>query len=372
MTIIISILSHFFSDFFVSFLRPLGPYFIDKFSIDSRTFTMTLSFIAFFSSVFQVFFGILVDNIKARNLYLALVLFVTISSISMMNIVPTFLGIGLLAFIAYLSNSAYHPLGASLAGHYGKGHHIAFFSFAGSLGSALGPIFISWYAEKFNLKFLNIIGLITAFFVAILVLNLKSLRLSKKPSVKINFNIFKNLFPIFLFVALRSFYMNVAHMYMPLYVSELGGSLLLGGFMLTVGTISGTLSSLVGVFLREKFGNISVNVISILGMVFFAFNFVLTTNAVILGISYVLMDVFSFLSMSSNVVEAQHSASKNKAFASSLVMGTAWSFGSAMNFVFSSFLGNNVPLVMKSLWLMAILIGISVPFQMKVKREFSQ
>jgi len=370
--VIISILSHFFSDFFISFLRPLGPYFVERFSIDSRTFTMTLSSIAFFSSLFQVFFGILVDNVKARNVYLAIVLFITISSISMIGIVPSFFGIGLLAFIAYLSNSAYHPLGASLAGHYEKGHHIAFFSFAGSLGSALGPIFISWYAEKLDLKFLNIIGPLIAFFVAISVLNLKSLKLDKKPSVKVNFKIFKNLFPIFLFVALRSFYMNVAHIYMPLYVNELGGSLLFGGFMLTLGTISGTFSSLMGVFLREKFGNIFVNALSVLGMILSAFSFIITTNAIILGISYVLMDVFSFLSMSSNVVEAQCSASKNKAFASSLVMGTAWSFGSAMNFIYSSFFGNNVPFVMKSLWLMAIFIGISIPFQIKVKRELSQ
>jgi len=370
--VIISILSHFFSDFFISFLRPLGPYFIENFSISSKTFTMTLSSIAFFSSLFQVFFGILADNIKARNIYLAIVLFITITSVSMIGIAPTFFIIGILAFISYLSNSAYHPLGASLAGHYGKGHHIALFSFAGSFGSALGPVFISWYAEKFDLKFLNIIGPSIALFIAILAVNLKSLKLDHKPSNRISPTIFKSLFPIFLFVALRSFYMNVAHMYMPLYINELGGSLLLGGFILTVGTISGTFSSLLGVFLREKFGNISVNTISVLGMIFSAFSFVLTTNAVVLGISYVLMDVFSFLSMSSNVVEAQHSASKNKAFASSLVMGTAWSFGSAMNFVFSSIFGNNVPFVMKSLWVMAIFVGISIPFQIKVRREFLQ
>jgi FSR family fosmidomycin resistance protein-like MFS transporter len=76
--------------------------------------------------------------------------------------------------------------------------------------------------------------------------------------------------------------------------------------------------------------------------------------------------------MSSNVVEAQHNAFKNRAFASSLVMGTAWSFGSAMNFVFSSIFGNNVPFVMKSLWVMAIFVGISIPFQIKVRREFLQ
>jgi len=290
----------------------------------------------------------------------------------MIGVAPTFFVISLFAFIAYLSNSAYHPLGASLAGHYGKGHHIAFFSFAGSLGSAFGPIFISWYAEKYNLKFLNIFGIAIAIFVAILALNLKILKLEKKPSVKISFSIFKGLFPIFLFVALRSFYMNVAHMYMPLYVNFLGGSLILGGSILTLGTISGTFSSFLGVFLRKKFGNISVNVISVIGMFFTSLAFLMTTNTIILSITYILMDVFSFLSMSSNVVEAQHSASKNKAFASSLVMGTAWSFGSAMNFIFSSLFGNNVPFVMKSLWLMAIFIGISIPFQIKVKREFSQ
>jgi hypothetical protein len=53
-------------------------------------------------------------------------------------------------------------------------------------------------------------------------------------------------------------------------------------------------------------------------------------------------------------------------------MGTAWSFGSAMNFVFSSIFGNNVPFVMKSLWVMAIFVGISIPFQIKVRREFLQ
>jgi FSR family fosmidomycin resistance protein-like MFS transporter len=73
--------------------------------------------------------------------------------------------------------------------------------------------------------------------------------------------------------------------------------------------------------------------------------------------------------MSSNVVEAQHNAFKNRAFASSLVMGTAWSFGSAMNFILSSFFGNNVVLVMKILWIMALLTGISIPLQLKIKNR---
>jgi FSR family fosmidomycin resistance protein-like MFS transporter len=333
---------------------------------------MTLSSIAFFSSLFQVFFGALADNIKARNIYLAIVLFTTIASVSMIGVAPTFFVIGILTFISYLSNSAYHPLGASLAGHYGKGHHIAFFSFAGSLGSAFGPIFISWYAESFDLKFLNIFGILIAVIIAVLTLNLKKLKLYEKPSVKINFSILKTLFPIFLFVALRSFFMNVAHMYMPLYVNLLGGNLIFGGALLTLGTIAGTFSSLVGVFVRKKFGNIFVNFISVVGMFFSSFVFLLTTNSITLSVSYVMMDIFSFLSMSSNVVEAQHNAFKNRAFASSLVMGTAWSFGSAMNFVFSSIFGNNVPFVMKSLWVMAIFVGISIPFQIKVRREFLQ
>ncbi|WP_129408129.1 hypothetical protein [Marinitoga lauensis] len=85
MTLTIS-LAHFLADFFNSFFKPLGPYFINKFNIDSRTFTTLITLIGAFSSILQVFFGLYFDRKKRDGVFVVILLFIEILLISLLDL----------------------------------------------------------------------------------------------------------------------------------------------------------------------------------------------------------------------------------------------------------------------------------------------
>ena len=355
-----SVIAHFIVDLFSSIFKPLGPYFISRYQIEPKTFATTLFGISILTSIMQPFFGVIADKVRKRNIYLAVVLSVTILSSSMISIAGTFMIVVILILITQLFNSAFHPMGASMAGHYGKGYHLAFFSFAGMLGFATGPVIITWYAQAFNLNFMYIIGIILSLTMILIVPKMKHLELEEKPKVVSSVGVFMKLLPLFLFVSFRSFFMNLSEVYAPLYTREMGKSLIFGGLLLTSSRYFGMFMSLLGVFLRDKIGNNAVNMISVSGMTVFSLLFIFAKNDILIMVMFILMMGFSYLSMSSNVVEAQRIAPGNKGFASSIVMGTAWAFGSLMNYVYSSLFGNMITFMMKSAWVIALSTSIFV------------
>jgi len=354
------VIAHFIVDLFSSIFKPLGPYFVTKYQIEPKTFAMTLFGISILTSIMQPFFGIIADKVRRRNIYLAVVLSVTILSSSMISIAGTFMIAVILILITQLFNSAFHPMGASMAGHYGKGYHLAFFSFAGMLGFATGPVIITWYAQALNLSFMYVVGIMLSLVMILTVPKMKHLELEEKPKVVPSVGVFLKLLPLFLFVSFRSFFMNLSEVYAPLYAREMGKSLIFGGLLLTLSRYFGMFMSLLGVFLRDKIGNNTVNMISVGGMTTFSLLFIFARDDFSMMTMFILMMGFSYLSMSSNVVEAQSIAPSNKGFASSIVMGTAWAFGSLMNYVYSSLFGNMITFMMRSAWVIALSTSIFV------------
>ena len=377
--IIFVIASHFLTDFFISIFRPLGPYFIEKFSLEPRIFVMTLTILSFISAVMQPIFGKLADSISWKNLYVVLTLLLTFAASSIVGMAGSFGIVAFLALIALFSNSAYHPMGASLIGELGKSRYVAFFVFSGSLGAATGPFFISWFVERFNLSLFSIVGIVAAlvtvsFFVFKMRKHESSRRKIEPRQVeKIHSRVVFSIIPIFFFVAFRSFFSSVAGIYLPIYMKNLGADITLSGLALSLGLWSGMFVSILGNYLRDIFGNVFVNFISVSGMLIFSLVLSFIARSVhAIVISYVLMVSFVFLSMSSNIVEAQEKAPNNKAFASSLVMGMAWSTGSLLNFIYSFFMGNNVEFMMRSLWVIALVSFIFIWFERKISRIPSQ
>ena len=366
------IISHFLADFFVSVFKPLGPYFIERFSIEPRTFVMVLTILSFASSVMQPLFGRLADAISWKYLYVVLTLLLIFLGSSSIGIAGKFEIVAVLILITLLSNSAYHPMGASLIGEFGKSKYLAFFVFSGSLGAATGPFFISWFVERFKLVYFSIVGIsMSVLILVFFVFKIRKLETGRKYEQrkveKPSLEAIASIIPIFLFVAFRSFFSSVASIYLPIYMKNLGVDMTLIGLTLSLGLWSGMFVSILGNHLRDVFGNVFVNLLSVSGML--AFSLILSLEShnvrVIIG-SYITMVSFVFLSMSSNVVEAQRKAPNNKAFASSLVMGMAWSTGSLMNFIYSYFMGNNVEFMIKSLWIIALITFIFIWFEGKM------
>ncbi len=355
----ITIILHYFADMATSIFQPLGPYLTEKFSVSPRTFAMALYSVSLTTSIFQPLFGMITDRVERRNLYLAIVVSLTVLSAYMISLAGSFLMVLILALVAQLANSAFHPMGASIAGQRGKGHHIALFSLAGMFGYATGPIFITWYAQEYDLKGLHFLGIGLSILAFFSITRMRFLTVKREKKIEVNLGIISRLLPIMMYIAFRSFAMGLAQIYGPMYVKQLGGTLVVGGSLLTIARFSGMGLSFLGVFLRGRFSNNFVNILSSASMAFFGFLFIFSKSLSYMVVMFVIMLASAYLSMSSNVVEAQHRAPTNPGFASSIAMGLAWALGSTMNLIYSSIFGNNVVFMINSFW---IISGVSILF----------
>lgn len=359
-------LAHFLADFLNSFFKPLGPYFIEKFGIDSRTFTSLITLIGAFSSLFQIAFGLFFDRKKRDGVYVIILLFLEILLISLIGFVNSFYILITLIFFIRLTNSAFHPVGASFAGRLNKGSHIAWFSVFGTFGAALGPIFITSYIKLFGIEKMYYIGFISLFSLIFFykkLWNYEKTEISKKRIP--DFKEIWLLFPVFLMVALRGFIMNIFHTFVPIYVNLKGSSLIIGGATLSIGMIVGMFTNYYGTYLRDKIGFKFINFIGFMGMGVFGILLLYMNTEFLRVLAFAAFDAFGFLTMSANIVEAQFLMPKNKSFASSVSMGFAWAIGNFVSSGYSALFGNNVSFVLFSVSLFSIFLGIIFPVMYK-------
>ena len=361
MTIYIAF-THFLADFLNSFFKPLGPYFIEKYGIDSRTFTSSIALIGAFSSIVQIFFGLYFDRKKRDGLYVVLLVFLEIIIISLTGLVNGFYLLIMMIFLMRLTNSAFHPIGASFAGRHNKGNHVALFSIFGALGAAVGPIVITLFIKNYKFSNVYIIAIIS--FFILLIPATKLWKYEKKETSERTIPKLENtkvLFPVFLLVTTRGFIMNIFHTFVPIFVNLKGSSIVMGGVILSIGLIAGMFTNYFGAYLREKTGIKIINLIGFLGMGVSGLLFYFSGNDFLRILSFMLFDIFGFLTMSANLVEAQVLMPKNKSFASSIAMGFSWSIGGFMASGYSAIFGNNVPFVIFSVSIISIVVAFLFP-----------
>lgn len=338
----IGALFHFFADFFNAFIKPLAPYFIDRFDIDYKTFASFMALLAGITSLLQVFFGLYFDKKKRDGLYITIIVITEIFFVAFLGIIRSVILFFLLVVIIRLLNSMFHPIGASFAGKSSKGKHVAIFSVAGTLGAGIAPLFITLYQEKVGIEKLYILTL--SLIPVILLLSLKIIKYEKTVQPKkLSFkgDIFK-LWPIFLIVSSRSFSMDIFHTYLPIYSNEIGNSLVFGGSVLTLGMMMGVFTNFFGTIVLEKTNDKVTNTIGFVGMGLFGLLFVIVPNIWFKVVAFIIFDGFSFFTMSSNIVSAQKLLPNNKALASGVSMGFSWAVGSFISSGYASIFGNNI------------------------------
>ncbi|MBT1248095.1 MULTISPECIES: MFS transporter [unclassified Thermosipho (in: thermotogales)] len=346
---------HFFADFFNAFVKPLAPYFIENLSIDNRTFASFMALLGGLTSLFQVFFGMYFDGKKRDGLYITVIVLLEIFFVSFLGFVNSVFLFFLLVVIIRVLNSIFHPIGASFAGKSEKGKHIAIFSVAGTLGAGLAPLFITIFQGYVGIKKMYILTFSVSIFL--LVLSRTILHYEKK-AVRKNLSFrgdILKLWPIFLIVASRSFSMDIFHTYIPIYVNEVGKSLIIGGSILTFGMILGVFTNFFGTIVLEKTNDRFTNTVGFLGMGFFGLLFVLVPHLYLKIVFFILFDGFSFFTMSSNIVSAQKLLPNNKALASSISMGFSWAIGSFLSSGYAAIFGNNTMLMFLSASVLPVL-----------------
>ena len=364
----IAVIVHFFADMATSIFQPLGPYLTEVFSVSNRTYAMSLYSMSLTSSMIQPLFGVISDKISKRNFYLTVVLVGTFLSAYSISLTHSFWIFVFLVFIAQLANSAFHPMGAIMATSRKKSD-LAYFTLSGMFGYAVGPIFITWYAQKTHLKGLHWLGIVLSVTILLTIPRMKFLKVKKKNPPKLSMGGVKLLIPLLLYVALRSATMGTAQIYGPMYAKIAGLSLIIGGSILTITRIVGMLLSYTGVHIGERIGNSYINLMSsilmlgasvIFSLVDFSYvvhpwsilNFSrnITWQFVFLFVSMLAPGYFS---MSSVTIEAQKRLPMNAAFASSIAMGLGWSLGNLINLVYSSIFGNSVLFMVNTIWIFA-------------------
>lgn len=339
----LAVASHFLLDFLVSFFNPLVPYMIDKFSIQVRVITSFLTLSAALASLLQVMFGYVFDRVSNKKLILSMIYFIEGVGISVLGFAANF-WIALMAiFLVRIANSAFHPLGAAMAGER-SGLDVAIFSIAGTLGAALGPVFISTYVSRFgDLQMLWVLGLL---FVA---LGVAVHRVpTKKGNTQKEHGKLKEvliLLPILVVVTVRSFATSIVHTFTPVLVTRVYGySIELSGITLTLGMLVGAVANYVGVMLLKRVGAKKQDLIAFTGMAMSILFLIFTKNVRVIVGAFLTFDFCAFLLMSANVVQAQEMLPHRKALASSVAMGFAWAIGDFLASGYSALLGNYVKL----------------------------
>jgi len=343
-------LSHFLADFFASFPSPLSPYFIGVYGVDSRTIAMVIATLSLLSSLSQIFFATRPLFQKSEvQFYISLsLLILPWSLIPFSSHIYTLF---LILVVAFLANASFHPQGAALSGESGS-QGITLFVSGGIAGAALGPIFITWIVSSAGIS--GIVPLTLGIWICWTILFLIILRKrdynisSSIPRQKFSLQFFLPLLPIWIMVSIRTFFTDIFHTFVPIYLNFQGYSLVMGGMLLSGGVMSGLLANSIGSRIRTQFNNRLVNLLSFGGLGVAILIFTRAEGIISLTLSYLLADFSSFLSMSTNVCEAQDLFPQHRAFASSVAMGLSWAFGHFLHLLYSSLLGNQVTLVIES------------------------
>ncbi len=358
---------HFLVDFFGAFFKPLGPIFTQILGISTKDFATLLATVGGIAALTQIFWGIITDRCQREGILVVAIVVFEIISASLIGLVNAFFLLALLVFLVRVANSAFHPVGASIAGHEKKSTKIAIFSIMGGFGAALAPAFVTWYVERFgieNIWLIGILGIIIAIIAAIPLWNFSKTTVSH--IVIPHLSLWKVLSGVFIVVSMRSFIMEVFHTYLPFYVKLKGGSILLGGITLTLGMLIGTLTNYFGAYYRDKLGIGFVNLITFSGMAIFGLIFYIANNDIIRTAAFILFDAAAFFSMSANLVEAQFLLPENRGFASSVAMGFSWATGQFLASGYSSVFGNRITFMILS---MVILSFLMIPYSLIMKRS---
>lgn len=328
----LSSLNHFTVDAYTSMLTPLWPAIMTIFSLSQGTtafIAASLGVIVVFIQPIGAILGIKFGEKRMQiiSILLTAIFMPLIGVVNSLALVIIFLILG------RIGNGFFHPNAAAFVGKMGFNREhtaMSLFSIGGSLGGAIMPVIIVWYVELFgfhSMYLLTLFGLIVAI-ISILYLptfkesadhveQIPGLGLKDSLSVKG----VKGLVSV---IVLRSLALMMFSNLLPLYLKQMGQSLVWGGYFLTFSTLAGTVGNYLGAILSDKIGPKNVNVLSIFAALPFALVLVLTRNIYIMLVMYIMMAFFAFFTMASNVSYMQEFLPHRKGIASSLGMGISW------------------------------------------------
>jgi FSR family fosmidomycin resistance protein-like MFS transporter len=249
--------AHFTDDIYPGFVPALLPVFIEKFGLSLALAGLLGSVLSLSTSLGQFGFGWLADRV-GRRLFLVLGPLSSCVFLSLAPLAGSYKALLLLVAAGGIGVAAFHPSGASLTGSYGgrrKNLAVSLFSAAGTVGFATGPLLIIAVVMNLGLERSYVAmapGLIMAGVLALATPRPRAMSASSEGASDRMSDHSKLLLLLWFVAVIRAAVIMGFENFIPLIVSERGGSLLSGGTSIFLFLICGSAGGILGGYISDK------------------------------------------------------------------------------------------------------------------------
>ena len=331
-------LVHFIGDFYFSFVVPLLPVLVDKFSLTLTQVGLITGISRFLAFVVQPSVGYIADHYRTRFFVLGGPLLAAIS-IPLIGVAPSFLVLVFLVCLGATGTSMFHPTTAGMVSAY-AGRHFGFsmsiFNMGGTLAFGVGPLFITYFVSIYGLK-ASPITMIFGLAVVPLLFRIVPFPVGEGlgnlgfiGSIKeVLGTVWRSIVLIWLVMVLRSFVSQSFLTFVPVLLGKEGYPLVSIGTMVSLFTVAGAISGLLAGHLSDRLGYKPI---------FFVTHSLATPCLYLLiflpgkwiYLSVFLAGFFVLATLPLGVAYAQELAPRGKSMVSSLMMGLAYGMGGMM------------------------------------------
>ena len=251
---------HFIHDIYSSFLAPLLPFLIEKFSL-SLTQAGFLSTAMQIPALMNPYIGKLADRVSVRYFIIMAPAFTAVP-MSLLGIAPNYGIVLILMFFTGISTSLFHvpaPVMVYRVSGGKTGRGMSFFMTGGELARTLGPIIIIGAISIFGFEGyypVMLVGILVSF---VMYLKFKDLPASVEqkstPSIRKTCREMKGLLlPLSAIILGRGFMHACLTAFLPLYIMQQSGNVWLAGAALSIFEAAGVVGILTVGSLSDKFG----------------------------------------------------------------------------------------------------------------------
>jgi FSR family fosmidomycin resistance protein-like MFS transporter len=328
-------LVHFTGDFYSSFISPLFPLFIAKMGLSLTQIGIVSGVSLFLSFIVQPTVGYLADRYATRN-FILLGLMMPIIFIPLSGIASGFWLLLLLVALGSIGSSMFHPSVTGMVPLYSgnkAGFAMSVFNTGGTLAFGLGPLFITWYAERFGLNALPLtiifgLGVVWYLYLIVPVPQSEGLRrLGFLGSVRESLgSVWKTVVCIWLVMVLRAIIGQSFNTFIPVLFVQKGYSVMSAGVLISIFTMAGSISGLIAGHISDRVGYKPVFIITY-GLMAPALLIFLRLQGGWVYIGAFFAGAMILATMPLGVALAQNLAPKGRSMVASLMMGFAVGLG---------------------------------------------
>jgi FSR family fosmidomycin resistance protein-like MFS transporter len=331
-------LVHFIGDFYFSFVTPLLPVFVDRFSLTLTQVGLITGISRLLAFIVQPSVGYLADHYHTRFFVLGGPLLAVVS-IPLVGVAPGFLVLILFICLGSIGSSMFHPTSAGMVSTYAGRHFglsMSIFNMGGTLAFGVGPIFIAYFVSAYGLgasPFAMVLGLPVMLILFKIVPQPEGEGLGKLGffgSIKeVLGTVWKSILLIWVVMVLRSFVGQSFLTFIPILLSKEGHSLVSIGAMVSLFTLAGAISGLLGGHLSDRFGYKPIFYVTH-GLATPCLYLMLALRGNWVYLTVFMAGFFVLATLPLGVAMAQELAPRGKSLVSSLMMGLAFGTGGMM------------------------------------------